>query len=350
MPAEKSHRSLREFLFRFRGAWDLTFTAQRYFRSSLSGVTPGKLANATRAVAEMRAGRIKVSSRPFVIRIEPANVCNLRCPRCSCGVGIDPRERGFLSLDDLELALEQNRENAILLRLDGNGEPTLNPKIFEMVSMAKGFGLSVSMSSNFCTSRSAQLADFIDSGLDRLIVAIDGDTQESYEKYRVGGELKLVEERVANLLELRRQRHSKRPIVEVQFLDWGYNHGEILAVRSKAQRWGADKFEVIVPDRPANAGLADPDKPRRCFWLWCVQTLDWALNYRACTNAWTLPWPRLNLRDCSSEEFWNSEAMHEARRYNVSKQSEVIARDKGCNCNDCSDMLVVDRPEGYVCR
>lgn len=343
-------RYLHELLFRFRGTWNLPFTAQRYLRTAIPGLTSRKLANSLRALAEMKLGRTAVLSKPFVLRIEPANVCNLRCPRCACGIYTDPRPKGFMDLDDYRLVLTQNRADAITIRLDGMGEPTLHPKIFEMMEMAKQLGFSVSMSTNFCTKSCADVHAFIESGLDRLVIPIDGSTQASYERYRVGGDLALVENRLAELLSLRRRMGSKHPFTEVQFLDWGYNHDEIPEIRRKAREWGADKFEIIEPDWAVTNAHVDPDRPRRCFWLWCVLTVDWELNYRACTNAWTYPWPRLNLRNVHTHDFWNSEVMVEARRYNVSKRSDIIARDKGCNCNDCSDMLVVDRPDEFVCR
>ena len=55
-------------------------------------------------------------------------------------------------MDDYKLVLEQNRKNAILVRLDGNGEPMLHPEIFEMLRMAKSYGYFVSMSINFNTN------------------------------------------------------------------------------------------------------------------------------------------------------------------------------------------------------
>lgn len=348
--ASAARRFLHEKLIPFRGNWHLPWVIQRYWKASRSGLTPAKLANAALAVMEMKLGRPVVRSKPSVLRIEPTNLCNLRCPRCSCGIGTDPRPKGFIDIDDYRLILDQNRGHAVFVRLDGDGEPTLHPRIFEMIRMAKSRGFAVSMSSNLNTELSGEVERLVDSGVDRLIVAMDGNTQASYERYRVGGRLALVEERLERLLAVRRRRGRRRPFTEVQFLDWDYNHHELPEVRRKVRLWGADKFEVITPDWAAHNVEADPEHPRRCFWLWAVLTVDWQLNYRSCTNAWTLPWPRLNLKDVPSREFWNHELMVAARQYNVDKSNELIASDRGCNCNNCSDMLVVNRPPGYVCQ
>lgn len=337
-------------LFPYMGNWHLPWIIQRYFGTSITRLTPYKLANVILSLVEMKSGQTRIHSHPFVLRIEPTNLCNLHCPRCSCGINTDPRKKGYMMLDDYQLILEMCKKEAFIVRLDGNGEPTLHSKIFEMIRLAKQYGYAVSMSTNFNTERSAEVEAFIHSGLDRLVVAFDGSTQASYEKYRVGGNLELVEQRLVELLNARQRYNTKRPFIEVQFLDWGYNHADIPAVRYKVREWGADKFEVINPDWAVNNARANPRRPRRCFWLWGVLTVDWALNYHSCTNAWTLPWPGLNMRDMPPRTFWNHDCMIEARKYNVNKDSAMVALDPGCHCNACSDMLVVNRPPGYVCE
>jgi hypothetical protein len=316
----------------------------------MNAFTPGRLANAGLALAEMQCGRTRVRSRPVVLRVEPTNVCNLHCPRCSCGINTDPRPKGMMAPEDFRLLLEENAGSATLLRLDGNGEPTLHPRIFEMIALAKSFGYAVSMSTNMNTRQSFDAAAHVESGLDRLVIALDGTTQETHQQYRVGGSLAQAEEGLQALLTERRRRGLRRPLVEVQFLDWGYNHREIPLMQQKVRQWGADKLQVISPDWAVMNARADSRKPRRCFWLWFVLTVDWAMNYRSCTNAWTFPWPRLNLKEVSTRQFWNHEKMVAARQYNIDKSAAVIGLDAGCNCNNCCDMLVVNRPPAYICQ
>ncbi len=339
-----------ERLIPYRGNWCLPWVIQRYLGTARSAFTLKKAFNAGLAMVEMWARKTRVRSRPYVLRIEPANLCNLRCPRCICGLGIDPRPQGFMALADYETVLQQNRRHGAIVRLDGMGEATMHPDIFEMIRMAKSYGYSVSMSTNFNSSACAEPEKFINAGLDRIIVAVDGATQDSYERYRSGGSLALIEERLIRLYEVRKRLGARRPFMEVQFLDWGYNHDDIPLMRQKVGQWGADKLEVISPDWAVGYGQVVPNRPRRCFWLWAVVTVDWQLNYRSCTNAWSLPWPRLNMKDVPIEQYWNHELMVQARQYNLDTSSDVISDDAGCHCNNCHDMLVVERPPEYVCE
>jgi hypothetical protein len=248
------------------------------------------------------------------------------------------------------MILKENSRNALIVRIDGNGEPMLHPEIFNIIRVAKSYGSIVTMSTNLNTGLASEVEEFIDCGLDRLIISVDGCTQGSYEKYRVGGNLEFVEKTLINLLATRRVKKKKHPFVEIQFLDWGYNHDEIGEMRRKVRSWGADKFEVISPDWAVLNAKANLKKPKRCFWLWFVLSVDWELNYHSCTNAWTLPWPRLNMKEVPANTFWNHPLMSEARKYNSRKSSDMIANDRGCHCSNCSDMLVVNRPPGYVCE
>ncbi len=345
-----SRLSLHERLFPFRGTWDLAWVAHRYARASLPAMTTAKLLNAALALAECKMGAVRVRSRPFVLRVEPSNTCNLRCPYCVCGNGMDKRPKGLMTMADFTRTLDAVRDSAFILRLDGMGEPTTNPHIFDMIRLAKRRGLSVTMSTNLHTDACDRPEPLLDCGLDRLVVAIDGTTQDSYRRYRVGGSLELVTGRLRRLIDARRKRRAARPIIEVQFIDFGYNHDDIPEMRQLARQWRIDKLQVVDTERTMTAAKVDPAKPRRCWWLWCVLTVDWNLMYRSCTNAWSLPWPRLSLRDVAPREFWNHPLMQKIRQYNVDKSDAAIADDAGCKCHRCTEMLVVPLQGRYLCE
>ncbi|MDH3198034.1 MAG: sugar transferase [Candidatus Krumholzibacteria bacterium] len=333
----------------YRGTWSFPWIARRYFRSSLSGFTPRRAANLALAVTEMALARPLVRSRPFVLRIEPSNACTLRCPNCACGTHTDPREKGLLAMEDLRYALEQTAGSVVAVRLDGMGEPTMHPQIFEMIRLIKSHGMSVSMSTSLDPPSCDRIDAFIDSGLDRLVVSMDGATQAVYEQYRVGGRLENVQRRVTRLARRKRVRRARNPLIEVQFLDLDHNRHEIGDTRRLAREWGADKFTVTGAD-PTIKAAQFPKNPKRCLWLWCVVTLAWNLDYRSCTNAWSLPWPALNMRDTPLDAYWNHPHLREARVFNKDKSSAYITNAKGCKCNRCYEMLVAPMEGDYFCE
>jgi pyruvate-formate lyase-activating enzyme len=338
-------------IFPFRGTWDFPWIVQRYLRSSISGFNTGKFRNAARAYLEMRSGRTQVNSKPAVLRIEPCNVCTLQCPNCACGAKVDRRQKGFLSIEDLKFVLEQTEDSVVVVRLDGMGEPTMHPHIFDMVRSIKSRKMSVTMSTNMQPPNCDKTEDFIRSGLDRLVVAVDGATQEIYGQYRIGGDLQTVAERVVELIKLKRSLKAKYPLVEIQFLDLEHNRFQLGEVRALARRWGVDKFTVTGADPTSKAARkALPANPKRCFWLWFVVTVGWNLDYRSCTNAWSLAWPDMNMRDVIVREYWNHPQLREARKFNITRTSDFISGHSGCKCNRCFEMLVVPMEGDYFCE
>ena len=72
------------------------------------------------------------------------------------------------------------------------GEPYLNPDFLDMVKYASGKKIYTATSTNAHYLNDANARRTIESGLDRLIISIDGTTQETYQQYRVGGHLNKV--------------------------------------------------------------------------------------------------------------------------------------------------------------
>jgi wyosine [tRNA(Phe)-imidazoG37] synthetase (radical SAM superfamily) len=338
-----------ERLFPFRGPWHLPWIIERYIRAAKSAFSVRKLLNASLALAEMRLGKARVRSHPFVLRIEPTNTCNLRCPLCLCGNGRDTRKKGFISIEDFRAIFEHAGRSAIITRLDGLGESTLHPQIFDLIRIAKSNRTSVVMHTNFNTPVCADPEPFLDCGLDRLVVSVDGMSQATHSQYRVGGDVEVVIERLRRLVAARRQRGQKRPIIEMQTVDFAFNREEQPRLRQLSREIGADRYQITEVERSIKAERYDTRHPRRCAWLWTVLTVAWNLDYRSCTNAWSLPWPRHNLRDLPPAEYWNDPVMQEARRFNIDKSSSAIAGDTGCRCNRCYEMMVVPLKGIYTC-
>ncbi|MEO7210912.1 MAG: radical SAM protein, partial [Chitinophagaceae bacterium] len=58
----------------------------------------------------------------------------------------------------------------------------------------------------------------MESGLDRLIISIDGTTQDVYQQYRRGGKLDKVIAGARNIVKWKKELKSKTPFVFFQFL------------------------------------------------------------------------------------------------------------------------------------
>jgi radical SAM protein with 4Fe4S-binding SPASM domain len=186
-----------------------------------------------------------VWGKPFVLTVEPTNRCNLNCPQCSTGSGRSSRSRGDLSLSVFQRFIEETSPFAIHMLLYDQGEPFLHGQFFDFIRIAKTKRLCVTTSTNGHYLNSEKVRkQLIDSGLDTLIVSIDGATQETYSMYRRGGSLKKVVEGVKQLLQMRQMLGRTTPLVFVQFVVMKHNEHEIPHIHQLAHELGVDRVLI----------------------------------------------------------------------------------------------------------
>ena len=82
------------------------------------------------------------------------------------------------------------------------------------------------------------------SGLSRLIISIDGMTQDTYSAYRIGGKLNKVLEGTRNMVEAKRANGDKGPHLVWQFLVVGPNEHEVTAIKQHAKFIGVDELVI----------------------------------------------------------------------------------------------------------
>ncbi|MFM8949381.1 MAG: radical SAM protein, partial [Bacteroidota bacterium] len=181
----------------------------------LKHLTFRRIWNIARVVASYQASRLTgknlQSGNPFALSIEPTTSCNLRCPECPSGLRSFTRPTGMLELELFKKALDDCSKDLLYLILYFQGEPYLHPNFHEMVSLAKSHKLYVATSTNAHYLDEATARAVVDSGLDRLIISLDGTTQETYRQYRVGGSLEKVLEGTRNILAARKAAGKKGP-------------------------------------------------------------------------------------------------------------------------------------------
>src|SRR5689334_22835463 len=155
---------------------------------------------------------------PVSISFEPTTSCNLRCPECPSGLRAFTRPTGMLQKDFFRETIDQLHKDLLYLVFYFQGEPYLNPRFLEMVQYASSKKIYTATSTNAHYLNDTNAKKTIESGLDRLIISIDGTTQETYQQYRVGGKLDKVLEGAANIIKWKKTLKSSRPFVIFQFL------------------------------------------------------------------------------------------------------------------------------------
>ena len=124
------------------------------------------------------------------------------------------------------------------------GEPYLNPSFLDMVKIAAGKNIYTSTSTNAHYLKDDVAKKTVLSGLHRIIISIDGTSQETYQNYRIGGSLDKVIEGTKNLVKWKRALQSKTPHIIFQFLVVRHNEHQIGELYEMAEALGVNEVKL----------------------------------------------------------------------------------------------------------
>ncbi len=186
-----------------------------------------------------------ISGVPMAVSIEPVNFCNLQCPECVVGNGSLTRNKQLLPIENFKIIVDKLPSDLLHVNLYFQGEPMLHPQFAEMVKIAGDKNIFTSTSSNghFLFDKN-KVKELITSGLGKIIVSIDGTTQETYEKYRKNGDLSQVITGIKTLVDLKKEMKRNNPFVELQFLVMAHNEHQIPDIKRLAKSLQVDKLSL----------------------------------------------------------------------------------------------------------
>ena len=290
---------------------------------------------------------------PISMAIEPTTSCNLRCPECPSGLRQFTRPIGMLEPAFFRKTIDEVYQELIYLTFYFQGEPYLNPNFLEMVKYASDKGIYTSTSTNAHYLNKEQSKKTVESKLDRLIISIDGTTQETYEQYRIGGQLQKVIEGTKNIIEAKRELKSNTPHIVFQFLVVKPNEHQLEDVKKLAHDLGVDevvfktaqvydfeKGNPLIPDnikysryrKNADGTYSIKNKLlNQCWRMWssCVVTWDGAVV--PCCFDKDAKHQLGDLKTQSFKELWKSD------KYLGFRQSILKSRQEIDICKNCSE-------------
>ena len=264
-------------------------------------LTRSRVSNAIRCYvnyALSRLGLVRNSHLPLFVSVEPANVCQLRCPECPVGQGERIKVKGerTMSMAVFRRVLEEVRETAWVMQFYFQGEPLLNQDLPQMIREAHEAGLYTIVSTN-AQAMTQELAErIVLSGLDRIIISMDGLTDASYNAYRVGGSLEQCKQALKWLREAKQHQtisnnlKQSQTIIELQVLRLKSNEHEWTQFEREYKALGADKlvFKTAQLYDYADGHPLMPTEPRYSRY---IQGADGRYHRRAlrkgCFRVWS---------------------------------------------------------------
>lgn len=283
-------------------------------------------------------------SIPPIAIIETTNICNLKCPFCLTGKGVSGgRERRHMNFDEARVILDDIAEAAYFLQLYTWGEPLLNKDTLKIIEYAKKKNLYVMLSTNGTAMTKEYSRQLIAAGLDYIMVAIDGITQETYETYRRGGNLNLVLKNLETLLTERGR--NKRPFIEWQFIVFRHNEHEVKEAEAKAYAMGVNKFTPLpayvedpawLPSDPTfQAEPFNPERLVNCSRPWTHLNVRADGGMAPCCYEFFKSDDFGNLREARFKDLWNNEKFRESRQLIKQFAQSGVTKESSLICHKC---------------
>jgi radical SAM protein with 4Fe4S-binding SPASM domain len=296
--------------------------------------------------------------KPFSISVEPTTACNLGCPECPSGLKSFTRPTGSIKVDAFREMIDKMHRDLIYLSFYFQGEPFLNKGFLDMVSYASSRKIYTATSTNahFLDDDTARRT--VLSGLDRLIISIDGMDQETYAQYRKGGELSKVIQGAKNMVKWRSQLKSRTPYLVFQFLVVRPNEHQLEEVRELAKEIGMDDVwfktaqiydyendpHQLIPQnshfsryKKNDNGMTVPKNPLRnhCWKMMHSNVVTWDGKVVPCCFDKDAQHVMGDLKHSSMQEIW------ESNKYKAFRKELMKSRKNIDICANCSEGLRV---------
>ena len=295
----------------------------------------------------------KHAGYPTSMSIEPTTTCNLRCPECPSGLRSFSRPTGNLDPDFFEKLVNEVSPFVTYMQFYFQGEPFLHPQLLKMVKYASQKKIYTATSTNAHFLSKEVALKTVESGLDRIIISIDGTDQKTYEAYRKGGKLKKVIEGTKNLIDAKKALGASKPFVVFQFLVVKPNELQIDEVKKLAKEIGVDEVKLktaqIYDYKKGNPLIPVNEKYSRyvkdsegtyhiknklfnqCWKMWQGCVVTWDGTVVPCCFDKDASNPLGSLKDQTFKQIWNSPS------YSKFRSSLLQSRKNIEICANCSE-------------
>ena len=295
----------------------------------------------------------RIAGSPVSISIEPTTYCNLRCPQCPSGLRSFSRPTGKIDYALFKKVIDELYPKLMYLILYFQGEPFLHRDILAMIRYANQHKLYTATSTNAHQITSAYAREIVESGLDRLIVSLDGTSQDTYEQYRVGGQLEKVLAGINHLCEWKTKLRSKTPHLIIQFLVFKQNEHQVDQVLKLKKLEGVDEVRLktaqIYDFAQGSDLLPVQEKYRRyttesggkfriknkllnhCWKMWHSCVITWDGGVAPCCFDKDAKYRLGNLNSESFQSIWQGEAYHSFRKRILGGRKQIDI------CQNCTE-------------
>lgn len=297
--------------------------------------------------------KASICGLPMALAFEPTTSCNLRCPECPSGLRSFTRDTGMLEKSLFESTIDELKDSLLYLTFYFQGEPYLHKNFLQMVAYAakKKVYTATSTNAHYLSPQVAE--ETVRSGLDRLIISIDGTDQNTYKQYRVGGNLEKVIEGTKNIIAAKQKLKSSTPHIIFQFLVVKPNEHQLEEVKQLADDLKVDevrfKTAQIYDYENGSDLIPTIEKYSRyksngdgtysiknklinhCWKMWHSCVITWDGKVIPCCFDKDAHYRLGNLQEQSFKKAWHSDSYTNFRKNLINSRSEIEM------CKNCTE-------------
>jgi radical SAM protein with 4Fe4S-binding SPASM domain len=220
------------------------------------------------------------------------------------------------------------------------------------VQLARKKRIFVATSTNGHFLNERNVNEIIMSGLNHLVISMDGTDQQTYEKYRVNGDLETVIKGIKELVAAKKAANSNTPFIELQFLVMRHNEHQMKQMREYAKQAGINKLSfktaqvynfdatsTIIPTLKSKSRYRQTSGGKwvmankirnRCHRIWSSLVITWDGKVVPCCYDKNADHQTGNLLDEPLSEIWKNQHYTDFRRQVLKNRPEnVICRNCG---------------------
>lgn len=292
---------------------------------------------------------------PALLLLEPSGVCNLRCRLCKLGNNEINRPKGLMPIQSVEKIITEIGSSSIVVLFTNWGEPFLNSELNKMIKMVSDYNVYTKLNTNgHFTDDENTCIEIINSGLNEIVIAVDGVTPEAYLENRIGGDFDKVKSGISCLSITKKKMGKSNPIIKLLFIVTKKNENQINEVPSFAKKMGADSYVIktanlaYLPENEKSDFDTENQKLSRyqhdmvlkekmldgCRRLWHSTVILWDGRVVPCCNDDEGEYTFGNINHESFIDIWNGEKYSSFRK-NIMKNKNSIKM-----CRDCPGSLI----------
>lgn len=275
---------------------------------------------------------------PFLIFLDPSNVCNFQCKFCPTGnrdlikrVNRFPRLMGFDLYKKVIDDLCEFKKPIKVLRLYKDGEPLLHPRFADMVRYAKErkCALQVDTTTNASLLNPEKNLEIIDAGLDKIFISVEGLSEESYQNF-AGYKLNF-DKFVANIHHLYEHRKSCQVLIKIvgdelseeetkKFFDVFGDICDSIFVEHVAPCWPKFEMRDVVPNQEVGIYGQKIKEVQVCPYIFYSLSVNSDGEVSLCFLDWSRQVIVGDVKTQCFKDIWNGEALFEYRKMHLLKK------------------------------